>query len=81
MTEAANRTRICPCGSRLERRVGEGLAVFEKRRYCGSRCRGRYFQPKEAQSHFGFKTPGDKSKLRSGPGMAAYLGSYRSRQW
>ena len=75
------RIRLCPCGTRLERRAGEGPGVFEKRRYCNSRCRGRYHQPKLAESHFGFKTPLDKSKLRAGPGMQAYLGSYRSRVW
>ena len=79
--EAATKARICPCGARIERRSGESTAVFEKRRYCGSRCRGRYHQPKPAKNHFGYKTPGDKSKLRAGPGMAAYLGAYRSRPW
>ena len=79
--EAENKIRLCPCGVRLVRRSGEGEAVFEKRRYCDSRCRGRYYQRKPAESHFGYKTPGDKSKLRAGPGIGTYLGSYRSRPW
>lgn len=75
------RVRLCPCGARLESRDGETAAAFEKRRYCSSRCRGRYYEYKPAESHFGYKTPGDKSKSRAGSGMGAYLGSYRSRQW
>jgi len=77
----AVRRRLCPCGVRLERKSGESLTVFEKRHYCGSRCRGRYHEHKPAESNFGYKTPGDKSKLRAGPGMAAYLGTYRTREW
>jgi hypothetical protein len=79
--EAASKVRLCPCGIRLERRSSEGQTMFEKRRYCGIRCRGRYYQQKPAESNFGYKTPGDKSKLRAGPGLGAYLGSYRSRPW
>jgi len=78
---SATRMRICPCGNRLERRESESLAVFAKRRYCGIACRGRYFKQQQAQSNFGNQTPGDKNRVRVGPGMSAYLGSYRSRQW
>jgi hypothetical protein len=81
LTESAIKVRLCPCGARLERKSGENLAGFEKRRFCDSRCRGRYLKVESAACHFGLKSPVDKSKLRAGPGIQAYLGSYRSRAW
>ena len=66
-------TKICPCGTRLERKRYESEAAFEKRKHCNGKCRTKYYKPKPAERGFGFEVPADKSVRRVGTGMLRYF--------
>jgi hypothetical protein len=69
----AVKIRVCPCGTRLEKKKYESDKAFEKRLHCNGKCRTRYYKPKPAERGFGIETPKDKSKPRVGRGMLNYL--------
>jgi hypothetical protein len=64
---------VCPCGTMLEKKAYESNAAFEKRQYCGVKCRARYYRAKPAEHNFGVEVPKDKTQRRVGLGMLGYL--------
>ncbi len=65
--------RVCPCGSRLVQKPYESAAQFEKRKYCDSRCKGKYHRDPPRENNFGLAVPKVKKQLRVGKGMMPFL--------
>ena len=67
------KVRICPCGERLVRKSYESAAQFEKRKYCGCKCKGKYHRDPPKTQAFGLQVPKDRSLVRTGNGLHRYL--------
>jgi hypothetical protein len=65
--------RVCPCGERLEQKSYESEAQFERRKYCGTRCKGKYHRDPPRENGFGLAVPKDKTQRRVGKGMMAFF--------
>jgi len=67
------RIRVCPCGARLEQKAYESQAQFEKRKYCGCACKGKYHRDQSKEKGFGLLVPKNKTGIRAGKGFHRYL--------
>ena len=56
--------RCCPCGNRLKPTQGK---------YCCCRCKGKFHSDDPKEKNFGMLVPMDKTPLRCGQGLLAYL--------
>jgi hypothetical protein len=58
------RIRCCPCGQRLK---------ANQEKYCCCQHKGKYHRDAPKEKNFGLVVPKDKTPLRIGKGLLAYL--------